>query len=253
VRSGLSTTRYSNGISSLVEWNSTNPREEPRCPEIKKTITSGRTSWSNRQARGLREDVLRTFGIVQDWVETVLRKAQANVTPDKRGSHDNRPQRIAMDVATLHMGHQQRPESLLTLHVIPRQEGIRQRRTVASFRKLLASYLAWTQKQNLQKAATLRQCRDIFCTEFNNVFWRPKKGLCNVCHRWKTRSRAEGEVMIPEYRKHQSEYKRIKKGRTSKTGDRGRAGGKQERSVPGVYRPPEMAHYATVANERDVL
>jgi len=56
----------------------------------------------------------------------------------------------------------------------------------------------------------MRQYRDVFNTEYNIGFFKPKKDLCALCEKWKKATREERLSMVREYGDHLKNYKRVK-------------------------------------------
>jgi len=117
-----------------------------------------------------------TFCIAPCWLATALRKVEAggNLTPDKRGKHQNRPRVISHSTKVSvrrHINQLAKVHSHYTRAKTKREyleNGL-------SISKLHKMYKEWAQGEGLTKFASKRQYRDVFNTEFNIVFSSLKK------------------------------------------------------------------------------
>lgn len=126
---------------------------------------------------------LKTLGISQTWVNTALtkRKETGVLQSDQRGKHKVRPHRLTPDIAESVRKHI-KLFPLVPSHYIRKDSKRMYLEEGLSIQKMYKLYTEFYDDENIiGQLATHRQYRDIFNTEFNISFFRPKKDQCDVC------------------------------------------------------------------------
>ncbi|XP_071056024.1 uncharacterized protein [Onthophagus taurus] len=146
---------------------------------------------------------LNTFGISEQWVITALDKILKTgfVEEDKRGKHNTRVNKINNEIINSIKQH------IELFPVIPShytrktstkmylEEGL----NISIMHRL---YLEYMQRNNFTQTTTLRQYRDIFNTQYNIGFFKPKKDQCNICAVYAAATPEDKSKMQEKYEKH---------------------------------------------------
>ncbi|KAL4704116.1 hypothetical protein ACJJTC_001043 [Scirpophaga incertulas] len=157
------------------------------------TASSSRRNWSfqyylfvdGQEIRTCKTMFLNTFSISDMWLQTLFKKidraATGFISTDKRGNHDTRKNAIAVIVKDSVRNHiSQMP--LIDSHYVRSRTSKKYLNEELSLPILYKLYLEWMNKHHSeQEVATLRQYREIFKTEFNIDFHKPKKDQCPRC------------------------------------------------------------------------
>jgi hypothetical protein len=148
-----------------------------------------------------------TLDICDKVVQTALKKGLETgvISPDKRGSHHNRstviPEATKLSIRD-HINLYPRVPSHFCRQDNQR-EYLAEDLTVS---KMHAQYLLWMSSQGGQvKAASERQYRDYFNSEFNLGFHQPKKDQCDLCFKYNNANQAEKAKLQEIYDKHQAD------------------------------------------------
>ena len=128
---------------------------------------------------------LQTLSINFSWVETALKKVneKGSITQDKRGGHQNRPNR-ASDAT-----RQSCRDHINMIQRLPSHYGRRDSRQEyfeegLSFERLYKMYVEHAKAQNLEVIATKSCYREVFVIEFNIGFHKPLTDQCLVHAQW---------------------------------------------------------------------
>lgn len=144
-----------------------------------------------------------TLVISDSWIKTATSNSRGEpgfAPPDRRGKHNNRPQRTPDAVK----------ESVRThINKIPRIESHYTRERTKreyiedslSIDELYRKYLLWCTEEHL-KPASERTYRQIFNEEFNIGRFKPKKDQCLICTKWKRSTTVEKSKMAHKYAVH---------------------------------------------------
>ncbi|KAJ8931665.1 hypothetical protein NQ314_015381 [Rhamnusium bicolor] len=131
-------------------------------------------------------------------VQSIERVEVCTVTPDKRGTHSNRPFQILLEVKGIR-------EHINLLPKIP-SHYCRERTSKMyledglNVSKMYRLYTDWAQQKNIT-IATERQYRDVLNSEFNIGFFKPKKDRCERCVEFELKTEKTVEF-IKSYEKH---------------------------------------------------
>lgn len=124
---------------------------------------------------------LNTLDITDKWITTIYKKSDMQeshcfVLDDRRGRHENRPNKISEDIKqTVRLHISQIP--LVSSHYVRARSEKKYFEATLTFPKLYKLYRDWLQENHYESTlkATERQYRDIFYNEFNIDFFKPKK------------------------------------------------------------------------------
>ena len=138
---------------------------------------------NNEDITVCKEMFLNTLNISDAWIRSISSKSQKgfDISPDKRGRHGNRANKISEDVELLVIEH---------INSFPRTESHYVRKTTTreyleenlSIKTMYDLYLKWMKKNHKDsEVASQRNYRDIFNNKFNISFFKPKKDQCELC------------------------------------------------------------------------
>lgn len=156
---------------------------------------------------------LKTLDIVDSWIQTSLKNCNSGngLSPDKRGSHKNRPRRtpeIVYDTVRTHINAFIKVPSHYTREKSKREYLEPQVKSVQNMYRL---YKIWCSENNYIKIASESIYRRTFNREFNLGFFLPRKDQCELCSRWKnSASNDERQAMLQEYSTHLTNKKTLK-------------------------------------------
>ncbi|KAK4883904.1 hypothetical protein RN001_000175 [Aquatica leii] len=102
------------------------------------------------------------------------------VTPDKRGKHTNRPF-VILDSVKQEVREHINLFPKVPSHYCREKTNKLYVEDGLTISKMYRLYTTWANEKQLISLATERQYRDIFNTEFNIGFFKPKKDRCDIC------------------------------------------------------------------------
>lgn len=146
---------------------------------------------------------VNTLGISQTWVNTALRRLTegGTIQADMRGTHTTRPQKISPRVIESVRNHI-KMFPLVPSHYIRKDSKRMYLEEGLSVQKMFRLYIEYADNNNITQRATCRQYRDIFNTEFNIGFFKPKKDQCNVCSVFNLADEFEKTKLLETYERH---------------------------------------------------
>ena len=147
---------------------------------------------------------LNTHGISEQWVTTALSRIEETsmVKEDSRGKHGNRPHKLNKNILNSVRDHI-KMFPVVPSHYIRKNSNKKYLEEGLNICKMHRLYLAYMQENNSgQQVATLRQYRDIFNTEFNISFFKPKKDQCDRCVVYAVATNKEKMELETEYQQH---------------------------------------------------
>nr|CAH7751113.1 unnamed protein product [Callosobruchus chinensis] len=147
---------------------------------------------------------LQTLSISQTWVNTALAKIKESgvLQPDKRGKHKVRPHRLSPSIAKSVREHI-KLFPLVPSHYIRKNSKRMYLEEGLSIQKMYRLYTEYySNGKNIEKLASSRQYRDIFNTEFNISFFKPKKDQCDVCSVFNLADETEKATLRENYERH---------------------------------------------------
>lgn len=135
---------------------------------------------------------LQTLAISDKVVDNVCKRLITSpvLNKDMRGKHSNRPLSIKEDVKNAIRKHIN-SFPIVDSHYVSENTAKKYLESGLCISKMYRLYLKWildeplTNSNNSVINATLRQYTDIFNTEFNLSFFKPKKDQCDVCKVYK--------------------------------------------------------------------
>lgn len=144
---------------------------------------------------------LNTLSISKKVVDTALKKIRGDVSEikDMRGSSKSNRKipRAVTDSVIEHINMFQRIESHYARNDSKR-EYLDANLSLSQMHRL---YTEWKKENNKQKASK-HHYSDIFSTEFNIAFFKPKKDQCDVCEKFKNSAESEKPSLEREYNLH---------------------------------------------------
>ncbi|KAK3926607.1 putative tRNA pseudouridine synthase D [Frankliniella fusca] len=157
---------------------------------------------------------IETLGIPDCWVETAFKKCKGGYgqSPDKRGRHQNRPNKVQENTLASvrrHISSFARVPSHYT-----REKSKREylEPHIKSVERMYRIYVNWAKGINTEKIASINTYRKIFNREFNLGFFLPRKDQCEICNKWKNgRDNLERREMVSEYTTHLQNKKLVYK------------------------------------------
>ncbi|CAG9769804.1 unnamed protein product [Ceutorhynchus assimilis] len=147
---------------------------------------------------------LNTHGISEQWVTTALSRIEETsmVKEDTRGKHENRPQKLNENLRDSVRDHVNM-FPVVPSHYIRKNSNKMYLEDGLNICKMHRMYLTYMQEEHSgQQVATMRQYREIFNTEFNIGFFKPKKDQCDRCVVYAMASDNEKKELESEYQQH---------------------------------------------------
>lgn len=149
---------------------------------------------------------LNTLGVSEMYVTTTLKKLSSgnNITiiSDQRGRHTNRANRIDPEVKESVREHI-KLFPLVPSHYIRKNSKRLYLEKGLSIRKMFRLYQEWANGNQIKIKATERQYRDIFTSEFNIGFHKPKKDQCETCNAYEMANEQLKSELQSNYENHQ--------------------------------------------------
>lgn len=181
--------------------------EKRNCQENEKEKKSFSRKYTLTNQDGNAVDVcktmfLNTLSISHKVVDTTLRKKrdEVGVIKDMRGTSNNYSRKISEDKTASvieHINTFPRVESHYTRKDSQR-EYLEENLSLSAMYRL---YLTWCEDTNKPKAS-IHHYTNIFNTEFNISFFKPKKDQCDHCEKFKNATQSEKSVLEIEYQLH---------------------------------------------------
>ncbi|KAE8740383.1 hypothetical protein FOCC_FOCC014121 [Frankliniella occidentalis] len=148
---------------------------------------------------------INTLGIPDCWVETSLKKCQGSdgQSPDKRGKHNNRANRIALTTLASVRRHINMFARVPSHYTREKSKREYLEPHIKSVERMYRIYTNWAKRENIEKVASLSVYWKVFNREFNLGFFMPRKDQCEVCNKWKNaKNQVERREMINDYSTH---------------------------------------------------
>ncbi|CAG9760447.1 unnamed protein product [Ceutorhynchus assimilis] len=147
---------------------------------------------------------LNTHGISEQWVTTALSTIEETsmVKEDTRGKHENRPQKLNENLRDSVRDHVNM-FPVVPSHYIRKNSNKMYLEDGLNICKMHRMYLTYMQEEHSgQQVATMRLYREIFNTELNIGFFKPKKDQCDRCVVYAMASDNEKKELESEYQQH---------------------------------------------------
>lgn len=162
------------------------------------------TSESGVEVQVCQKFFVETLGINQKWVRTALMKHRTHngsIPEDRRG----KIKKMTPAKAAIKRGVIEHIKSFPTIegHYTRKDSKTKYLAENLNKRTMYSLYQLEKEAANESKYATLRMYRDIFKSEFNLKFFRPKKDQCARCLSWKNKTPQERtEAALQKHEKH---------------------------------------------------